>query len=188
MQKYIVALSAIVATQGLPRISTVPTPGRFVIAGTGEPWTPRGINYIRLNASQGNDSVVFPVYHATFSERFFNLTAVQTAASRACTSLEYNFARVFIDAGDFSRDDGINGPPQGPQVLDDGYVGRLANFISTFAEAGCYTMITLNGLPANAHWAATAGSPPTWCEYPQVLFSWRLRPHRGVTPRHARLG
>lgn len=170
------------AATALPRIATLSSPGRFVVASTGAVWTPRGFNYIRLNASQGNDTVVYPVHHATFAATVYNATAVRVAAANACGVLQYNFVRVFVDAGDFSRSDGINGPPQGPQVLDTGYVDRMADFVSAFSAAGCYSMITLNGLPANEHWSSAAGAAPAWCEYPQVRGCPRLIMRYVVVP------
>jgi hypothetical protein len=155
-------------SDALPRITTRSAPGRFVVANTNQIWTPRGLNYIRLNSSQGNDTNVQPVYHATFSIYYYNYTAVRIAAAHACSVLRFNFVRVFVDAGTFTRSDGINGPPHGSQTFDAGYVSRLVDFVSAFSAVGCYTMITLNGLPANTYWENAKGPAPAWCEYPQV--------------------
>lgn len=78
----------------------------------------------------------------------------------------FNFVRVFVDSGDWSRSDGVNGPPNGPQALSGAYVANVADFVSTMAASGCYTMLTLTDLPANEHFAAATGPPPAWCGYP----------------------
>lgn len=133
---------------------------RFVRAD-GSPFVPRGADYIRLN---GSDAVA-PVYHATFSPLFYNATAVQLAMGDLAAH-GYNVVRVFIDSGDWTRTDGVNGA--GPAPLSLAYILNVASFIriASASGAGVYTMLTLNGLPANAYFANATGAPPAWCEYP----------------------
>lgn len=165
----LVAVSRIDALRSLPRVSTS---GGVFLAG-GKAWSPRGQNYIRLNGTQGPHTALpgfkeglLPVYHSTFSPLFFNGTAISAAAADACGALGYNFFRVFIDEGTTTRGDGVNGDPNGAQVLNEVYMANVAEFVSRVSDHGCYTMITLGDVPQNAHFLSMRGNPPAYCEYP----------------------
>lgn len=158
---FILLLCNLVDAGILPRISRA---GGSLVRD-GSVWTPRGFNYIRLNTTYGG--------HSTFSAGMDNVSAVQRTAVHACRTRGYNFVRVFIDNGAKDRSSGIGGNPSGPQILDSGYISRLADFVTRFAAQGCYTMITINAcfLPQNAYWASRYPQPcPSWAQYPQCVY------------------
>jgi hypothetical protein len=158
------------AAQALPRISVgTGAGGAATFLADNAPFQPRGTNYIRLNGTQFVPPNTLPVYHSTFSPLFFNATTVAAAADGIAAS-GYNFVRVFIDPGEPTRADGVNGAYAAAQPLSSAYLANVAAFVAAFAARGVYTMVTLcDGVPANAYWAARAGPAPAFCEYPACL-------------------
>lgn len=155
------------SSSSLPRVSTA---GGHFLAG-GALWVPRGLNYIRLNGSQGMNTDPLPVYHSTFSPLFYDASNATRALASACADgLGYNFIRVFIDEGTTTRGDGINGLPTGPQVLSDAYMSNVADFVARATSEGCYTMVTLGDVPQNAYWLGRRGAAPAWAAYPNTGF------------------
>lgn len=138
---------------------------------------PRGTNYIRLNGSQGfhhqhqhhhhrkrNPSHIppppnlagttppLPVYHSTFSPKLFNQSEA-AAALKAMQAGGFNIVRVFLDPGDFQRDDSVAGDPSGAAPLGATYVANLATFISLAGSAGIYTYVTVDSIPTNQYFS-----------------------------------
>ena len=104
-----------------------------------ELFTPRGVNYVRLNASQGSQTPPSPVYHSTFSPKFYEENRIYTQkVFQKLQSLKYNIVRVFIDTGSSTRFDGINGNGTDNAPLSAKYLDNVADFIKISSKYGIY--------------------------------------------------
>ena len=121
---------------------------------TGEPFVPRGSNYIRL--ADG--------YHSNFDAAHYNRTRY-VAALRAMQAGGLNMVRVFLDE---LPGRGIGGAVAATEPLEAGYVARLAQFVSDAAAHGIYTVVTMVYVPNNAYFAAWSRAhfePPGWSNW-----------------------
>jgi len=130
------------------------------------PVTLRGVDYIRLNGSIGGagGEPFHPVYHSTFSTKFFNKTECNIAL-RELGAEKYNIVRVFLDPGTSQRSDGINGPFSNTG-LNGGYVDNLAQFISAAAANNIYVILTADIVPQSATFQCAASGSESPSAYP----------------------
>jgi hypothetical protein len=137
-----------------------------------EIFTPRGVNYVRLNASQGSQTPPSPVYHSTFSPKFYegNRTDTQKVFQKL-QSLKYNIVRVFIDTGSTTRFDGINGNGTDNAPLSVKYLDNVADFIKISSKYGIYVVPTLDVFPQNNYFFAKCNTAQaTDIEFPNLQY------------------
>lgn len=118
---------------------------------SGEPIVLRGSNYIRLDGLApplGNGS------HSTFSPAGYNRSRHRAALDRM-SGQGFNVVRVFVD---HRADTGVGGAASAQTAVSTAYVAKLAEFISDASRLGLYTIVTLEGLPQTAFYAAR--TPP----------------------------
>jgi hypothetical protein len=105
--------------------------GEFYDRVTGEPFTPRGNNLIRLDSS----------YHDTFDPRSYDPADLDNQLA-GMAALGYNVVRVFLD----HRVGGLidSSPPAG---LSGAYLDNLVDFLRMARSHGLYVMFTQDWLP-----------------------------------------
>jgi hypothetical protein len=106
---------------------------------TGNPFVPRGSNYIRL-AQQ-----TFPwgpqIYHSTFNVSLYDAPGVEAAMSNMQTS-GYNLVRVFLNA--CCHDNTLGNPAGG---LSSAYLANLADFLQRAKNHGIWVIVEADWLP-----------------------------------------
>src|SRR5687768_10769577 len=96
----LLVLSQAVPFTPLPRVSVAE--GRFQVGGA--PFVPRGVSYMRL------DCALLPhCWHITFDPAIYDRSGAELALA-AMQARGYNVVRVWIDPGQWDRNNGINGP------------------------------------------------------------------------------
>jgi len=118
---------------------------------TGAAFTPRGANYIRL-ADAGHGP-----YHSTFEPGQYSPTDAQGALNQLHHD-GYNTVRVFVDAGTWDFDHGLDTDPS-PDApwLNKAYLDNLVDFVDRAAADGVYVLPTFEYAPMNKHYADIAG-------------------------------
>ncbi|EWM16285.1 hypothetical protein [Kutzneria sp. 744] len=118
---------------------------------TNATFTPRGANYIRL-ADDGHG-----VFHSTFEPGRYSPTDAQRMLNQLSHD-GYNTVRVFVDAGTWNFDHGLDTDPS-PDApwLNKAYVDNLAAFIDAAAADHVYVLPTFEYAPMNRHYADIAG-------------------------------
>lgn len=135
------------ALEPLPALRASSDAAAFEYAASGALFVPRGTNYIRLNNASGQANGP-GLYHSTFSEVHFNATECSSALAEMATQ-GFNVVRVFLDAGDWARFDGING--NGTEPLSSAYLDNVARFLRMSIAHRVYVMVTLYSLPINKY-------------------------------------
>jgi len=129
------------AYSGLPRIAVVDRgsagEGRFVVAGTGADFVPRGVNYVKLR--NGN--------HATFGSFVYNDLNISFPFFQLRRD-GYNVLRVFIQFWPF-RNESV-GQPFNENGLNSTYMNNVADFIMKAATYNLYTILVLDYFPQNS--------------------------------------
>ena len=134
----------------LPRVELVEVPGGkgyLRQQGATSPFVPRGNNYVRLV-----DDPTYKVspYHSTFSPGRYDAAAAESALKQMETH-GYNVVRVFIDSGDWDRENGINGL-WAAKGLDGAYLDAFADFVRRATAHRVYVLPILERFPINWHY------------------------------------
>lgn len=106
--------------------------GEFYDRETGQAFTPRGNNYIRLAIQQSI------LYHSTFNAGFYNPTEADEAM-QSMRSYGYNVVRVFLTPNSL-------GDPTGG--LSMAYVANLADFLERAKTNDIAVILTTDDIPA----------------------------------------
>lgn len=142
----------------LPRLQPV-TPqgqqyGHLAVASTGQRFTPRGANYVRVHPQHG--------YHSTFEPGRYTTTEAENLM-RALARDGYNAVRVFIDQGSVTDAD-THGRPHGmgrgmshDEPLYGPYMDNVADFVRRAATHGVRVMFSLDHVPSNAYYIRLIG-------------------------------
>lgn len=114
----------------------------FYELATGNTFTPRGNNYIRLAwqqpPSQGSPQ---EYYHSTFNVGLYDSTRAEAALATMQTN-GYNIVRVFLNGCCI----GSIGSPNGPG-LSTSYMANVADFLSRAANHGVSVIFTIDWIP-----------------------------------------
>ncbi|HEX6462703.1 MAG TPA: hypothetical protein VFZ58_05575 [Candidatus Saccharimonadales bacterium] len=122
---------------------------------TGQAFTPRGANYVRL--AKDADGVV---YHSTFEPGKYKLTAVRDFLNQL-KLYKYNTVRVFIDPGSVNVNT-AHGIGRGMGTYDTvygPYMDNVASFVNEAAARGIYVLPSMDMFPQNTYyWVQVAGA------------------------------
>jgi len=142
--KFIIILTfftiATFPARALPRIKI--QNNQFINSNTGETFTPRGFNYVRLRPTNGNQ-----VVHANFDPAYYNVTEID-AMLQDLKSNSFNVVRVFLDVtyplGLFETNIATRfSPPYTTNVID---------FLQRASDNEIYVILTFD------MWGPAAGS------------------------------
>ena len=145
----------------LPRLTAEATSGQhrghLVNAATGERFTPRGANYVRLTEVAWSGGA----YHSTFEPgRYTGAEADRVLAALAADG--HNAVRVFVDPG--SRYDAEHGVPHGvgrgaghDEPYHGPYLDNTADFLRRAAAHRVRVLLTFERIAENAHYDRMTG-------------------------------
>ncbi len=132
----------------------------FYAVSTGNTFTPRGNNYIRLAWQQppfqgwGEE-----YYHSTFNVGLYDSARAETALAAMQTN-GYNIVRVFLNG----CCTGTIGNPNGTG-LSSAYIANVVDFLSRAANHAIYVILTWEWLPAQGgYWSAPLPSCPDFID------------------------
>ncbi|SDL12741.1 cellulase family glycosylhydrolase [Nonomuraea jiangxiensis] len=111
---------------------------------TGEPFVPRGANYVRLVGAHGG------AYHSTFEPGRYAPEDAQ-AMLNSMKDSGYNTVRVFIDTGDGYYTNGLATNP-GPDGLNQEYLDNVTDFVSRAAARNIYVLPVLSNWPVSQYY------------------------------------
>jgi len=132
----------------------------FYAVSTGNSFTPRGNNYIRL-AWQQPPFQGWPqeYYHSTFNVGLYDSVRAETALAAMQTN-GYNIVRVFLNG----CCTGTIGNPNGAG-LSSAYIANVVDFLSRAANHNIDVLITWDWLPAQGgYWSAPLPSCPDFID------------------------
>ncbi len=119
--------------------------GEFYDRLSGEKFTPRGNNYVRLaNMVFTNGETIF--YHSTFNVGLYDPTLAENAL-QTMDSNGYNVVRVFLTGN--CKNDCI-GDSDGK--LSKGYVANVVDFLRKAEKCGIYVIFTTDSEPATQYY------------------------------------
>jgi hypothetical protein len=156
-----VGLAAIVP---LPRLRPVTPAGQqygyLEDVSTGQRFTPRGANYVRLT-TPGVPTPTY-AYHSTFEPGRYTTTEAENLMS-ALQRDGYNAVRVFVDQGSASDADTL-GRPHGlgrgmthDEPLYGPYMDNVADFVRRATTHGVRVLFSLDHTPSNAYYVRLIG-------------------------------
>jgi hypothetical protein len=117
------------------------TIAEFFDRTTGNPFVPRGNNYIRLAAQTFPDGSV-QVSHSTFNIGLYDGVGLDSALNQMQTS-GYNIVRVFLNG--CCHDNTIGDPAGG---LSSAYLANLADFLKRAKQHGIWVIVEADWVPA----------------------------------------
>lgn len=154
------ALAASASAQSLSRITV--SNGVFLDSATGDPFTPRGFNYIRLFDDRA--------WHATFAPDLYDPARAESALALMADH-GFNTVRVFIDhevgqgvVANFND-----------QSLSPTYMANFADFVSRAAAHGLRVIPSLVYRPSCYKYNLIAGPPPGFGPNDQFLHAGYLQ-------------
>lgn len=120
----------------------------FYEVATGNTFTPRGNNYIRLDWQQPPSSgSPEEYYHSTFNVGLYDSARAETALATMQTN-GYNIVRVFLNGCCI----GTIGNPNGPG-LSSAYIANVVDFLSRAANHSVFVIFTIEWLPNQGGYA-----------------------------------
>jgi hypothetical protein len=148
----------------LPRISAVPENGQhqgYLVTSSGERFTPRGANYIRLTPLRHREAS----FVSTFEPGRYDRRRVEAALAQMRHD-GYNVVRTFIDMG--YETDTANGEPhglgRGPDDRSSGYdpyYDNVADFVRRATRHRIYVLPSIDGYPHNGYYRRIIAESPT---------------------------
>ncbi|MGH8791919.1 MAG: cellulase family glycosylhydrolase [Stackebrandtia sp.] len=146
------------AVDPLPRIATSTDGESLVVGDTGEEFTPRGYNYVRLAPRPSDPEKTF---HSTFEPGMYDPERAD-ATLAALSANGHNTVRVFTDPG-WGPDSEMGQPHGLGHGADDNstgnpeYLDNVADFVERAAGHGLYVLPSLDVFPQNAHYTDIIG-------------------------------
>ena len=148
----------------LPRLRPVTPPGQqygyLQDVATGQRFTPRGANYVRLT-TPGVPTPQY-AYHSTFEPGRYT-TGEAEGLMRALARDGYNAVRVFIDQGSvtdadtYGRPHGLGRGRSHDEPLYGPFMDNVADFVRRAASYGVRVMFSLDHVPQNAYYIRLIG-------------------------------
>ncbi len=120
--------------------------GEFYDRLSGEKFTPRGSNYIRLGTQQGVNGGAFYIYHSTFNVNSYHPSQAEENLA-LMSDLGYNVVRVFLNGG--CKSDCIGDAAGG---ISKAYVANLVDFLNKAKAHGIYLLLTTDGEPGTKYY------------------------------------
>jgi Cellulase (glycosyl hydrolase family 5) len=113
---------------------------------TGEPFVPRGADYVRLAAGSHGGA-----FHSTFEPGRYSAQDAQTVLDNLKNASGYNTVRMFIDPGDGYFTNGLDTDP-GSDGLNPAYLDNVADFVERAAADGIYVLPALSAWPVSPYY------------------------------------
>jgi hypothetical protein len=148
----------------LPRITAPPQTGEArgnLVTNTGQPFTPRGTNYIRLTQLQHRDAS----YVSTFEPGRYDPNRVEAALAQMQHD-RYNVVRTFVDMGyetdtEHGEPHGLGRGPNDQSTGYDPYYDNVADFVRRATAHRIYVLPSIDAYPHNAYYRRIIADSPT---------------------------
>ena len=122
------------------QVRTVKGEAEFFDTKTGQKFTPRGNNYVRLAKLKKLSEPTSMVYHSTFNEGLYEKKRA-SAALKAMAAKGYNVVRVFMN----HATEGSISPGSGR--FSKAYLDNIADFITMAKANNLYVIPTIDWIP-----------------------------------------